>query len=120
VCKRILGNLQDAEDALQATFVVLAHRAAKLSGEGSLSSWLYGVAYRIALNARRLAAHRRRHERQAHPMASTNPAADALARSQAPTRVAAVEVGAGRLYVAAASAPLTPRRLSRSGSAAAR
>ncbi len=52
VCRRIVGNLHDAEDAFQATFLTLARRGSTIQKQGSLGSWLYKVAYRIALRCR--------------------------------------------------------------------
>jgi RNA polymerase sigma factor (sigma-70 family) len=70
VCRRILTGAQDAEDAFQATFLVLARRTDSLQNPELLGSWLYGVANRTARKARAQAYRRRREERQAAPVAT--------------------------------------------------
>ncbi len=52
-CRRVLGNAQATEDAFQAAFMVLAKKARTIKPGKSLAAWLYAVAYRVALNARR-------------------------------------------------------------------
>jgi RNA polymerase sigma factor (sigma-70 family) len=64
VCRRLLRNRQDAEDAFQATFLVLARKAGSLARPGLLAAWLYGVANRTALRARSTAVQRQLHEKQ--------------------------------------------------------
>jgi RNA polymerase sigma factor (sigma-70 family) len=80
VCRRVLGNLHDAEDAFQATFLVLARDANSICKRESLGSWLYGVAYRVAAKARGQAAQRRRHEGQVSAVPPTDPLAELTGR----------------------------------------
>jgi RNA polymerase sigma-70 factor (ECF subfamily) len=63
VCRAVLGDRPEVEDAFQATFLVLAVRARSIRRRGSVASWLHGVALRVAGSERSRAARRRRYER---------------------------------------------------------
>src|SRR5262245_33200503 len=67
VCRRLL-NPHDAEDAFQATFLVLVRKAASVVPRERVANWLYGVAHQTALAARRAAARRRAREKQVTQM----------------------------------------------------
>ena len=68
VCRRVLRNQHDAEDAFQATFLVFLRKAEHISPPGLVGNWLFGVAYRTALKARALSVRQRARER---PMSQT-------------------------------------------------
>jgi RNA polymerase sigma factor (sigma-70 family) len=68
VCRRMLGHAHDAEDAFQATFLVLARKAASIVPAEAVGNWLYGVAYHTALKARAVASRRRAREKQVKVM----------------------------------------------------
>ena len=73
VCRRLLSH-HDAEDAFQAAFLVLVRKAATVAPREMLANWLYGVAHRAALLARRAAARRRAREVQVATMPDTEAA----------------------------------------------
>ncbi len=64
VCRRVLRNPHDADDAFQATFLVFVRKARSLSRTEQVAAWLHGVAYRTSLKARSIVARRRRRETQ--------------------------------------------------------
>jgi cobalt-zinc-cadmium efflux system membrane fusion protein len=76
VCRRLLRHAEDTEDVFQATFLTLARRAGSISKAESLASWIYKVAYRVALRVR---AHNNREveqQRRCLPLAARRPASN--------------------------------------------
>jgi RNA polymerase sigma factor (sigma-70 family) len=78
VCRRNLGHEQDAADAFQAVFVVLARKAGSIRAHEALASWLYHVAYRTSRKARALLRKRQERERQVTMMPEPSVAAEVV------------------------------------------
>ncbi len=80
VCQRVLQDRHAAEDAFQATFLVLVRKAGAIRKRQLLANWLYGVAYRIAIRAKVDAAKRRNREERGEPKSPTDPVAEVTGR----------------------------------------
>ena len=68
VCRRLLRRIEDAEDAFQAAFVVLARKGPRIAERQTIGGWLHGVAYHVALNVRDRGVRRRDKEQQVENM----------------------------------------------------
>jgi RNA polymerase sigma factor (sigma-70 family) len=73
VCRRALHNAQDAEDACQAVFLILARKAGRQRWQSSIANWLYTTARRVAFKAARAAARRAKREARVTPAPSESP-----------------------------------------------
>jgi RNA polymerase sigma factor (sigma-70 family) len=76
VCRRLLAQIQDVEDAFQATFLALVRRGNTIGKRESVGSWLYKVAYRAALRIRTMARKRAAHERLTMDVPAKEPACE--------------------------------------------
>ena len=86
VCRRVLDNAEDIEDAFQATFMILVRKADSIRNRDSLASWLYGVALRVARRARQAMTRRKDRERRA-AVPETAPATEEAWRRSEERRV---------------------------------
>jgi RNA polymerase sigma factor (sigma-70 family) len=97
LCRRMLRKEQDAEDAFQATFLVLARRGFAIRCRGSLAAWLYGVAYRIAARSRAADSRRQLREAPCPDLAPPDPRPDPLDELTARELLAVVDEEVRRL-----------------------
>lgn len=74
VCRRVLTDANDVDDAFQATFLVLVRKAGAIAKHESVSSWLHGVAHRVAVRAKSKARDRRQRESEGAAMARSTDA----------------------------------------------
>ncbi len=103
LCRRILGDAHAAEDAFQATFLILARKAQSLKKPDALPAWLYGVARRVALKARGQ-ANRRNATATSLDETLPDPHRDPLAQLTARELLDILDVEVGRLPEAQRSA----------------
>jgi RNA polymerase sigma factor (sigma-70 family) len=97
VCRRVLRDPHQAEDAFQAVFLILARKAAAVRPPDRLAAWLHGVARQVALNARRGEVRRRRREASAGRPARPPEAPDPLDEMTARELLAALDEDVRRL-----------------------
>jgi RNA polymerase sigma factor (sigma-70 family) len=93
VCRRVIGKVHEAEDAFQAAFLALARNAGRIRSGDSLTAWLYGVAVRVSLKARGVAAR----DRRANGRPPVRTAPDPLAEITGRELVAAIDEELARL-----------------------
>jgi RNA polymerase sigma factor (sigma-70 family) len=84
VCRDVLREAHAADDAFQATFLVLIRKAASIGRPELLGNWLYGVAHRVALRARQTSARRQAHELHPANMGVTAAALDPAGQDRQP------------------------------------
>src|SRR5262245_10104223 len=84
VCRQVLRDHAEADDAFQATFLVLARKAGSIRRNQAVSSWLYQVAHRVALRARALEEHRHQRERETAVMRPSSAIAQPLEQDVGP------------------------------------
>jgi RNA polymerase sigma factor (sigma-70 family) len=82
LCRRMLHNSHDAEDAFQATFLALVRKAGSISKREALASWLYKVAYRVSLRVQASAKNRAAYEKQGLDLAAVPLICDPAARME--------------------------------------
>ncbi len=97
VCRRVLGDPHDAEDAFQATFLILVQKAGAVRKSESVASWLHGVALRVASDARASAMRRRKHEARGAELAAGSARGRPAACDESPDLGRILEEEVGRL-----------------------